>query len=170
MSTVLVLNATFEPLAVISVRRAVCLVLADKVVTLHADGRRFRSERLSVVVPSVVRLSHYVNVPRPRHRSPNRRAVFVRDAESCQYCGARAETVDHVVPRSRGGQHVWSNVVAACRRCNSKKRDRLPSESGMLLRHQPKPPLPSAWVEIAVGTVPDVWMRYLKPRSDLLTA
>ena len=96
MSGVLVLNATFEPLAVVSARRAVCLVLAEKVETLHATGRAFRSERRSVDVPSVVRLSHYVNVPRPRHRSPNRRAVFARDRDACQYCGARAETMDHV--------------------------------------------------------------------------
>ena len=170
MSGVLVLNATFEPLAVVSARRAVCLVLAEKVETLHADGRHFRSERRSVMVPSVVRLSHYVSVPRPRRRSPNRRAVFIRDGGSCEYCGAQAETVDHVVPRSRGGQHVWDNVVAACRRCNAKKRDRLPSESGMLLRRRPEPPPPSAWVEIAAGGVPDVWMPYLKPRSSLRTA
>ncbi len=170
MSGVLVLNATFEPLAVVSARRAVCLVLAKKVETLHLDGRAFRSERRAVDVPSVVRLSHYVKVPRPRHRSPNRRAVFLRDRESCQYCGARAETVDHVVPRSRGGKHAWDNVVAACRRCNSKKRDRLPSESGMLLVRRPQPPLPSAWVEMAAGAVPEVWAPYLKSGSDLRTA
>ena len=170
MSGVLVLNATFEPLAVVSARRAVCLVLAEKVETLHAAGRAFRSERRAVDVPSVVRLSHFVSVPRPRHRSPNRRAVFVRDRDSCQYCGARAETMDHIVPRSRGGQHTWDNVVAACRRCNAKKRDRLPSESGMLLRGRPSPPSPSAWVEVAVGGVPEMWAPYLKPRSDLRTA
>ncbi len=170
MSGVLVLNATFEPLAVVSARRAVCLVLAQKVEMLHATGRAFRSERRSVEVPSVVRLSHYVSVPRPRHRSPNRRAVFARDRDSCQYCGDRAETMDHVVPRSRGGMHTWENVVAACRRCNAKKRDRLPSESGMRLRRRPEAPSPSTWVEIAAGGVPDVWTAYLRPRGDLRTA
>ena len=170
MSGVLVLNATFEPLAVVSARRAVCLMLAEKVEMLHATGRAYRSERRSVDVPSVVRLSHYVSVPRPRHRSPNRRAVFARDREACQYCGERAETMDHIVARSRGGQHTWENVVAACRRCNAKKRDRLPSESGMMLRRRPEPPPPSAWVEIAAGTVPEVWAPYLRPGSDLRTA
>lgn len=170
MSGVLVLNATFEPLAVVSARRAVCLVLDDKVETLHTDGRAFRSERCSVDVPSVVRLSQYVNVPRPRRRAPNRRAVFARDSDRCQYCGGRAETMDHVVPRSRGGQHTWENVVAACRRCNAKKRDRLPSESGMRLRRRPGPPAPSSWVEVAVGRVPAVWTPYLGYRSDLRTA
>ncbi len=164
------LNATFEPLAVVSDRRAVCLVLADKVEMVHGGGRSFRSERLSVEVPSVVRLSTYVHVPRPRRRSPNRRAVFVRDQDSCQYCGGRAETLDHVVPRSRGGLHTWDNVVAACRRCNSKKRDRLPSESGMRPRRRPQAPAPSSWVEMAAGVVPELWAPYLQHRDERLTA
>ena len=170
MSGVLVLNATFEPLAVVSARRAVCLVLANKVETLHTAGRAFRSERCAVEVPSVVRLSRYVSVPRPRRRSPNRRAVFARDSDHCQYCGGCAETMDHVVPRSRGGQHTWENVVAACRRCNAKKRDRLPSESGMRLHRRPGLPASSSWVEVAVGSVPAVWAPYLDYRSDLRTA
>ncbi len=161
MAGVLVLNMTFEPLAVVSARRAVCLVLAHKVEMLHPSGRAFRSERRAVEVPSVVRLSRFVHVPRYRHRSPSRRAVFVRDSSRCQYCGARAETVDHVVPRSRGGLHTWENVAAACARCNARKRDRLPSESGMLLRRRPAPPSPTDWVAVAVGVVPDAWMPYL---------
>ncbi len=170
MSRVLVLNATFEPLAVVSARRAVCLVLDQKVEMLHATDQAFRSERRSVAVPSVVRLSRYVNAPRARRRSPNRRAVFVRDRDSCQYCGARAETMDHVLPRSRGGLHTWDNVVAACRRCNAKKRDRLPAESGMRLSRRPAPPSAVTWVEIAAGGVPDVWTAYLRPQGDLRSA
>ena len=142
-----------------------CLVLDDKVEMVHTTGRAFRSERLAVAVPSVVRLCRFVSVPRPRHRAPNRRAVFVRDATACQYCGSPAETVDHVVPRSRGGTHTWDNVVAACRRCNAKKRDRLLGESGMRLRRRPLPPMPSAWVEVAAGAVPDAWVPYLHHRD-----
>ena len=140
MAGVLVLNATFEPLAVVPVRRAVCLMLADKVELLHASGRLVRSERLALAEPSVVRLSRYVKVPYARHRSPNRHGIFARDHHRCQYCGARAETVDHVVPRSRGGCHVWENVVAACRLCNADKRDRLLAETSMRLRRPPGPP------------------------------
>lgn len=162
MSRVLVLNATFEPLAVVSTRRAVCLVLADKVETLQSSGRAFRSERSVVDVPSVVRLSRYVHVQRARYRNPNRRAVLARDRGSCQYCGGKAETVDHVVPRSRGGDHTWENVVAACRRCNAKKRDRFLTESGMRLRRRPQFPSPWAWVEVAAGGVPDSWAPYLR--------
>ncbi len=170
MAAVLVLNATYEPLAVVSPRRAVCLVLSHKVEMLHPSGASFRSERRAVEVPSVVRLSRFVNVPRRRHRSPNRRAVFVRDLESCQYCGRRAETVDHVVPRSRGGTHTWDNVVAACRPCNARKRDHLPSETGMLLRRRPGHPSPSDWVTVAAGSVPDCWEPYLRHRAGRRSA
>lgn len=164
MAGVLVLNATFEPLAVVTTRRAVCLVLAEKVETLHATGRRFRSERLAIDEPSVVRLARYVTTPYQRNRSPNRRGVFARDRHSCQYCAGPAETVDHVVPRSRGGRHTWDNVVAACRRCNAGKRDRLIGETTMRLAALPGPPPPSTWIEVAVGTVPETWTPYLAGR------
>ena len=161
MAGVLVLNATFEPLAVISVRRAVCLMLADKVELLHSSGRLVRSERLALAEPSVVRLSRFVKVPYARHRSPNRRGIFARDRHGCQYCGARAETVDHVVPRSRGGLHVWENVVAACRVCNADKRDRLLGETAMRLVRPPGPPPPGSWIETAAGSMPVAWSQYL---------
>ena len=91
-----------------------------------SNGMVFHSERLVIEAPSVVRLRRYVRVPYRPHAPLTRRAVFARDAWTCQYCGARAENLDHVVPRSRGGLHVWENVVAACRRCNAKKEDRTP--------------------------------------------
>lgn len=163
MAGVLVLNATFEPLAVVPTRRAICLMLAEKVELLHGSGRRVRSERLALDEPSVVRLNRYVNVPYPKHRSPNRRGVLTRDGHACQYCGAAAETVDHVVPRSRGGTHSWDNVVAACRRCNGGKRDRLLGETTMRLVRPPGPPPPSTWIEVAAGTVPTDWTPYLTP-------
>ena len=161
MAGVLVLNATFEPLAVVPIRRAICLILTDKVELLHASGRSVRSERLTLEEPSVVRLSRDVHVPYPRYWSPNRRGVLARDAHRCQYCGADAETVDHVVPRSRGGRHTWDNVVAACRRCNGGKRDRLLGETTMRLARPPAPPPPSTWIEVAAGSVPHAWAPYL---------
>lgn len=164
MAGVLVLNATFEPLAVVSTRRAICLVLSSRVELVHATGRCVHSERLALEEPSVVRLSRYVQVPRARHRAPNRRGVFARDLHCCQYCGSDAETVDHVVPRSRGGRHEWNNVVAACRRCNGAKRDRLLHETTMRLRTRPGLPPPRAWIEVAAGTVPDSWTPYLADR------
>ncbi|MBW3626190.1 MAG: HNH endonuclease, partial [Actinobacteria bacterium] len=161
MSRALVLNATYEPLCVIPVRRAVVLVLAEKADVLHDTGAVMRSERLRVPIPSVIRLRYFVRVPYRRRASLNRRAVFARDGSRCQYCSAPADSIDHVVPRSRGGQHVWENVVAACRPCNAQKRDRLLSETSMVLRRRPTAPKELTWITVAVGTVPSHWEPYL---------
>lgn len=155
------LNATYEPLCVIPVRRAVVLVLAEKADVLHDTGAVMRSERLRVPIPSVIRLRYFVRVPYRRRASLNRRAVFARDGSRCQYCSAPADSIDHVVPRSRGGQHVWENVVAACRPCNAQKRDRLLSETSMVLRRRPTAPKELTWITVAVGTVPSHWEPYL---------
>ncbi len=157
------LNATYEPLCVIPVRRAVVLVLAEKADVLHDTGAVMRSERLRVPIPSVIRLRYFVRVPYRRRASLNRRAVFARDGSRCQYCSAPADSIDHVVPRSRGGQHVWENVVAACRPCNAQKRDRLLSETSMVLRRRPTAPKELTWITVAVGTVPSHWEPYLEP-------
>ncbi len=161
VSRALVLNASYEPLCVVPVRRAVILVLAEKAEILHDTGSVMRSERLRVPVPSVIRLRYFVRVPFRRRASLNRRAVFARDGYRCQYCTEPAESIDHVVPRSRGGQHVWENVVAACRPCNARKRDRLLAESGMVLRRRPTAPRELTWITVAVGTVPAHWEPYL---------
>lgn len=162
MTTALVLNATYEPLCVISARRAVVLVLGDKAEVVHDSGDRMHSATLTVTVPSVVRLVTYVRVPVRRRAPLNRRAVFARDGNRCQYCAGPAESIDHVVPRSRGGQHVWENVVAACRACNTRKRDRLLSETLMALRHHPSVPRELTWITVVAGTVPTAWEPYLQ--------
>lgn len=158
----LVLNATYEPLSVVSVRRAVVLVLGEKAEVVHDTGARMHSAKLSVPVPSVVRLTNYVRVPVRRRAPLNRRAVFARDGGRCQYCAGPAESIDHVVPRSRGGQHIWENVVAACRACNTRKRDRLLSETRMDLRRHPAVPREMTWIAAAAGTVPTAWQPYLQ--------
>ena len=132
----LVLNATFEPLGIVSSRRALQLVLGTKAETVHSTERVFHSEKIAVREPSVVRLVRYVHVPHHYRVAVNRRTVFARDGSRCQYCGAAAENLDHVIPRSKGGPHTWENVVAACRRCNTRKEDRLPHEAGMAPRHR----------------------------------
>jgi 5-methylcytosine-specific restriction endonuclease McrA len=161
MGRSLVLNATYEPLSVVSERRAVVLVLSDKAHVLHETGAVLHSEKLSLPVPSVVRLHSFVRVPFQHRASISRRGVFVRDDGVCQYCGARAESIDHVIPRSRGGRHEWENVVAACRRCNTGKRDRYLHETSMQLRRTPDAPRHSSWVTVAVGHVPELWEPYL---------
>ena len=164
---VLVLNATMEPLCVVPARRAVVLVLGAKADVLHANGHRFRSERLDLAAPSVVRLRRYVHVPYRRRAALSRRGVFLRDDHTCQYCGRAAENVDHVLPRSRGGPHEWENVVAACRRCNSRKRDQTPAEARMVLRRAPYAPRAAFWMVVAVGRVEPEWHDYL---GDAITA
>ncbi len=158
----LVLNITYEPLSVVAGRRAAVLVLTDRADVVHASADVLHSERLSLAVPSVVRLRSLVKVPYQRHLSLSRRAVLARDLHSCQYCGSRAETIDHVRPRSRGGTHPWDNVVAACRPCNLRKGDRLLPDCGLRLFCHPVAPRRSLWVTTAVGAVPDDWQPYLQ--------
>ncbi len=162
MSRVLLLNATFEPLCAVTVKRAIVLIFKGKAELLEKDGGSIRSQRITFPVPSVIRLLYYVKVPYYGRRNLSRRAVFARDGWVCQYCGAPAETVDHIVPRCRGGDHTWENVVAACRRCNGKKRDKLPSEAGLDLRKKPGIPRGPATVSLELGRVKPEWERYLE--------
>ncbi len=167
MSKALVLNATYEPLCVVSVRRAVVLVLKEKAEVLHATERELHSERSIMPVPSVIRLTYFVKVPFRARAALNRRAVFARDGGRCQYCGAAAENIDHVIPRSRGGPHTWENVVAACRPCNSRKEDRLLHEAGLVLRRRPTAPRELTWIIVAVGQVHPQWEPYLQGTAAL---
>jgi len=161
MVRALVLNATYEPLAVVSGRRAAVLVIAHKAEPLEGTGAWLHAERLQVEVPSVVRLRALVRVDRRHELAISRRGVFARDEHRCQYCGARAETLDHVVPKSRGGTHTWENVVAACRPCNVRKADRLLGEVRLTLHRPPTQPRRLSWVAVAVGQVPDAWRPWL---------
>lgn len=140
-SRVLLLNATFEPLAVVTAKRAVVLMLTGKAECVEAAaGSAFHSENLTLPAPSVMRLSRYVRVPYRRAVPMTRAGVLRRDARRCAYCSRRADTIDHVLPRSRGGAHSWDNCVAACKACNSKKADRLLDELGWSLPFVPRPP------------------------------
>ncbi len=167
MSRALILNATYEPLCVVSTRRALVLVLSQKAELVSATGRYFHSERSSFDEPSVVRLAYFVKVPYQARIGLNRRAVFARDGHSCQYCGATAENIDHVVPRSKGGTHTWENVVAACRPCNMRKEDHLLAETSLTLRRPPAAPRPGTWVVVANGSMRPDWAPYLGPAASL---
>jgi 5-methylcytosine-specific restriction endonuclease McrA len=161
---VLVLNATFEPINVCTVRRATVLVLKDKAVVLEREGEPLHSEHLSLDRPNVIRLIAYVRVPRDVHRRKiTRKAVLARDAFTCQYCGRSkpALTVDHVIPRSRGGKSVWDNIVASCASCNRRKGNRLPREIRMHPIRHPRAPGPTVFIRIAAPTIPTTWQQYL---------
>jgi 5-methylcytosine-specific restriction endonuclease McrA len=163
------LNASFEPLCVVSARRAVVLVIKEKAEIVHRNGAEFRAERLTVPVPSVIRLRHYVRVPYRSVVPLSRRAVFARDGHRCQYCGRPAENLDHVLPRSRGGEHSWENVVASCRSCNARKEDRLLSETSLALRRQPIAPHTALWLVATAGSIDPSWEPYL-PEDDAVPA
>ncbi len=140
-SLVLVLNQNYEPLNVCSVRRAFVLIDRGKAEVLEQGQGWLRSATAVFPSPSVIRLVHHIRRPRPTVRL-NRREVFQRDRFMCQYCGQRMRdlTLDHVLPRHRGGGHTWENIVAACKRCNHRKAGRTPSEARMRLLHEPAPP------------------------------
>ncbi|HEX8099272.1 MAG TPA: HNH endonuclease [Actinomycetota bacterium] len=159
MARSLVLNATQQPLAVVPARRAVVLVLKEKADVVNADGVVFRSERFSMPAPTVVKLRYFVHVPYRARAALTRRAVFARDNWICQYCGRSAENVDHVIPKSKGGTHTWENVVAACRRCNSKKENRLAHEAGLKLMRDPF--APSDALRLSLGRLEPEWEPYL---------
>jgi 5-methylcytosine-specific restriction endonuclease McrA len=162
----LVLNATYEPICVVASRRALVLVLCGKAETVHATSHEFHSVRAVFPEPSVIRLSQYVRVPRQTRVAITRRSVFARDGHRCQYCGAQAENIDHVIPRSRGGPHTWENVVAACRRCNTAKEDRLLEDSGFTLRHPPRAPRSGVSLLAASGDLREDWEPYVVPELE----
>lgn len=147
MRQVLLLNATYEPLTTLPLRRAVCLVLRDKAEIVHGDasGALLRSATMAVEIPSVIRLLRYVRIPYRQRVPLTRAALMRRDHFRCAYCGHRAETIDHVVPRSRGGKHTWENCVASCMSCNHRKADKSLAELGWTLRVQPVVPRGAHW-------------------------
>ena len=163
---VLVLNTTYEPINVCSARRALVLLLKRKAEVLEYSERTFRSERDCLHVPCVIKLCSYVRVPRRGARRISRRAVFARDRFRCQYCGAdRKLTVDHVVPRSKGGDHAWDNVVTSCAPCNLRKGDRTPRAADMRLSRAPRPPDPTSFVYMYGEDVHASWLPYLEPAT-----
>ena len=159
----LVLNATYEPINVCTVRRATVLLLKQKAELIERAKWTLRSEHTTVPRPMVIRLVSYVNVPRDTHRRKiTRRAVFARDGWTCQYCGARSNlTVDHVIPRSKGGGSTWDNIVASCAPCNRRKGDLLPAQANMVPRHAPRAPNPHVFIHVASPTIPNAWRQWL---------
>ena len=171
---VLLLNgSTWEPLAIISVPRAINLLIAGKAIAVEQTGEFLRTVRTRFPVPSVIALRTYINVPR-RKAHWSRKGVLLRDNHTCIYCGvqpgsiqkgkhlSRSDfTIDHIIPRSKGGRDQWTNTACACSRCNHRKGDRLHNEAGMRLRWEPKTPRTS-YLVVAIGSGPDAWKRYIE--------
>jgi 5-methylcytosine-specific restriction endonuclease McrA len=161
---VLLLNSTYEPLTALPVRRAIIMLICGKAEVVHADpsGHIIHSATRSITVPSVIRLRSFVRVPYRARVPLTRAALMHRDRFCCAYCGAKADTVDHVVPRSRGGDHSWENCVACCSTCNHRKGDKLLTELGWSLRLAPAPPKGHHWRLLStVKELDPSWARYL---------
>ncbi|MBM3634825.1 MAG: HNH endonuclease [Actinobacteria bacterium] len=145
-----------------SVRRALVLLLKEKAEILEHRPRAIRGVSRDYPSPHVIRLVYRVKVPRYEARRMSRRALFARDGYACQYCGSRAKlTVDHVVPRSRGGDSSWFNVVTSCATCNARKGDALCDEVHMYPRSKPRPPRPDVFIDVATPRRPEEWTPYL---------
>jgi len=168
----LLLNATFEPLMVISWKKAVVMVFLDKVEVVEEYERILRGVTFALRLPAVIRLTRYVRRKTPLVKF-SRQNLYVRDSGRCQYCGVSFEqkelTYDHVIPRSKGGQTEWTNVVTCCTSCNLKKGGRTPEEAGMPLMRKPRVPI---WIPLLIRSLgldetPDPWKDYLYFNLDL---
>lgn len=159
---VLVLNASYEPINVCSLRRAVVLLLKEKAEILEHAARPIRGVTRDFAAPHVIRLVYRVKVPRYEARRVSRRALFARDGYQCQYCGSRSRlTVDHVVPKSRGGDSGWHNVVTSCAPCNARKGSALCHEIEMFPKRTPRPPSPDVFIDVVTPMRPEAWAPYL---------
>lgn len=169
MEHTLVLNATYEPLNIISWKRALSLLYQGKVEVLAEYDREIRSLRFTIKLPSVLRLLRYVKIRKnARQVKFSRGNIYARDHHTCQYCGRKCATddltFDHVIPIVNGGSKTWSNIVTCCFECNHQKGGRTPEEAGMRLIRQPKAP---EWVptmlHITIGfrSAPESWRDYL---------
>jgi 5-methylcytosine-specific restriction endonuclease McrA len=163
LQQVLVLNASYEPLNVTTVRRAHVLVFKGKAEVVEELDRPLHAASDTYPWPHVIRLVTYVRVPRAVQRKISRRALFARDGWRCVYCGTSGGrlTLDHVIPRSRGGESSWENVVTSCASCNHKKGNRLLEETQMALSFVPRAPAPALFIQIAAPRIPTGWQPYL---------
>jgi 5-methylcytosine-specific restriction endonuclease McrA len=169
---VLVLNASNEPINVCTVRRAIVLILKQKAEVIDEHELEIHAERMSMTRPAVIRLRAYVHIPyASARRKITRRAVFARDGWECQYCGRKGSlTMDHVIPRSKGGETSWENVVTCCATCNRRKGDRSVTQSGMKLRAPPQPPHATIFIHVASPTIPAQWLPYVPARAQVKAA
>jgi 5-methylcytosine-specific restriction endonuclease McrA len=165
-SRVLVLNASFEPINVCTARRAVVLVLKGVALAEESSNTWLHSSRFSMPTPSVIRLRGYIHIPFER-KSLSRKNILLRDHNTCQYCASafapQELTLDHIIPRSRGGDSTWDNLVASCRSCNNRKGDRSPEDAGLRLLKRPQAYNLHVNRQIIryLGRTDEAWRKYL---------
>jgi 5-methylcytosine-specific restriction endonuclease McrA len=169
MSHALVLNASFEPLHIVSWQRAIQLLFQGKVEVVEESDHEVRTVRFTIKVPAVLRLIHYVPLKRKKHIVRFSRAnIFLRDQHVCQYCGKEFSksqlTLDHVIPIVQGGRKCWENIVTACKPCNQRKGGRTPQQAGLHIVRRPRQPawLPTASLQLGISRTPERWKIYLR--------
>ena len=164
---VLLLNSTYEPLNVINLKRAIRLLIGRKANSLETDGAVIKYSCGEIRIPSVVRLVYYVQRPHQRVKF-TKQSVLTRDGYTCMYCGLQSRhlTLDHVVPKTRGGQTIWTNVVACCTRCNATKGGKSLKEAGMKLMHAPREPRFLPYIRWVKHTKYSSWDKYLFTDSE----
>jgi 5-methylcytosine-specific restriction endonuclease McrA len=166
MEWTLLLNSTFEPLKVVSWKKAIVMVVLGKVEVVEEYERKIRGINFTFSLPAVIRLHRFIRRQTPIVKF-SRQNLYIRDRGKCQYCGApfnpKDLTYDHVIPRSKGGQTEWTNVVTCCAACNVKKGGRTPEEAGMFLIRKPKAPIwiPLLAMSLGIDKTPDPWKDYL---------
>lgn len=161
-ASVLVLNKDYQPLSVCSVHRSMKLLFMDKAELLHDyPERKIRTVRKEYSYPSVIRLRRYINLPY-KNIVLSRHNIMKRDGNRCLYCGSRKNlTIDHVMPRSRGGRDTWENLATACNECNVRKGDLTPQEANMELSQEPFQPVHITFFQSLLGVIEDEWKPYL---------
>lgn len=168
MKGVLLLNQDYSPLTICSVERAFILVFLKKAELMtEAEDKSIRTISKAYPMPAVIRLHHYIHLP---YRSVvlTRQNIFKRDRFSCQYCGSGKNlTLDHIMPRSRGGHSSWSNLVAACRRCNTIKGNRTPEEAGLFLKGKPHKPTYLMFLRDYSGAMRKEWVPFLQVKTEI---
>ena len=167
---VLLLNATYEAIRIIPLARAVVLVLQEQADIVETRGdQELHSQHITMPYPEVIRLKYFVKIPYKSRVPLSNRAVLNRDKYQCAYqhitgngCLKKATTVDHVYPKSKGGKHEWTNVVAACKKCNGKKADKTLQDMGWELTFKPGAPSAKTWIVVGTPEKAEAWSQYLE--------
>lgn len=161
----MILNASYEPLTIVSVKRAITLVLNGKAIIVEKSDKHYHSNNFSIEVPYVIKLTYYVHKkPTAKPAKYSKATVLARDGHKCAYCGKHANTVDHIIPKRHGGDNSYENCVAACSRCNSKKADKLLKDVGYSLLVKPYSPSPYSTILSKAQGNPDIftaWSKYV---------
>ena len=163
MTDVLVLNFTYEALNITSFQRAVKLLFSGKAEMVHRRDDIIKSTSYEMKLPSIIRMLYYIKRPMQKV-ALTKKNVLLRDDYTCQYCqlkGERMMTVDHVLPKSKGGPSTWENLVCACMRCNNRKNNRTPEHANMRLKRKPKAPKYIPWIRVKRNTLPGEWHQFL---------